>query len=189
MEVMMWRAIAGPWPWYVGGPLIGLFVPVLLILGNKQLGLSGSLRAICAAVAPTRVEFFRYDWKGSGLWNIALGAGLLVGAALAVGLTGVSTPAVSPATHEALAKLGLNSVSGLVPSEIFSWRSLLTFRGATCMVTGGFLVGFGASYAGGCTSGHGVMGLAARQVASLIAICGIFAGGLLATFVLLPAIL
>lgn len=109
----MWHPIAGPWPWYVGGPLIGLFVPVLLLLGNKQLGLSGSLRAICAAVAPGRVEFFRYDWKASGLWNIALAAGLLLGAGLAVAFTAVSTPDVSPATHAALTKLGLDAVSGL----------------------------------------------------------------------------
>jgi hypothetical protein len=160
----------------------------LLLLGNKQLGLSGSLRAICAAVAPGRVQFFRYDWKSAGLWNVALAIGLLLGAALATVSSGVATPAVSPATHEALARIGLPSVSGLVPSEIFSWRSLLTVRGAVCMLGGGFLGGFGASYGGGCTSGHGVMGLAARQVASVIALCGIFAGGLLATFVLLPAL-
>jgi uncharacterized membrane protein YedE/YeeE len=184
----MWRAVAGRWPWYVGGPLIGLFVPLLLLLGNKQLGLSGSLRAICAAAAPGRVEFFRYDWKASGLWNIALAIGVLMGAGLTVAIFGVPTPALSQATHDAIARLGVNSVSGLVPTEIFSWRSILTARGATCMLGGGFLVGFGSSYAGGCTSGHGVMGLAARQVASLIALCGIFAGGLLATFFILPAI-
>jgi uncharacterized protein len=57
-----------------------------------------------------------------------------------------------------------------------------------CMLGGGFLVGFGSSYAGGCTSGHGIMGLASRQLASLVALCGIFAGGLLATFVILPAL-
>jgi len=184
----MRHAVAGPWPWYVGGPLIGLFVPLLLLLGNKQLGLSGTLRSICAAVAPGRVEFFRYDWKASGLWNIALAIGLLLGAALTVAIFGVPTPALSPTTRDAIAKLGVNNVTGLVPSEIFSWRSMLTARGATCMLGGGFLVGFGASYAGGCTSGHGIMGLAARDVASLIALCGIFAGGLLATFVLLPAL-
>jgi uncharacterized membrane protein YedE/YeeE len=80
----------------------------------------------------------------------------------------------------------LDTVSGLVPTEIFSWRALLTVRGAVFMLGGGFFVGFGASYAGGCTSGHGVMGLAACEVASLIAVCAIFAGGVVATFFLLP---
>src|SRR5687767_9705672 len=119
----MWHAIAGPWPWYVGGPLIGLFVPLLLLLGNKAFGFSGSLRAICAAVAPGRLEFFRYDWRTAGLWNITLAAGVIVGAALAVAFTGLPTPAVSPATHADLRQLGLNAVAGLAPSEVFSWRS------------------------------------------------------------------
>ena len=48
------------------------------------------------------------------------------------------------------------------------------------------IVGFGTRMGGGCTSGHGVMGLAAREVASLIAVYSIFAGGVLATFVVLP---
>jgi uncharacterized membrane protein YedE/YeeE len=185
----MWHALLRPWPWYIGGPLLGLFVPLLLVLGNQSLGMTGSLRAICAAVAPGHAEYFRYDWKGDGLWNVALGAGILCGAALAVAVSGVQTPAVSGATRTALATLGLGPPIGLVPRELFSWSALMTVRGATLMLGGGFLVGFGASYAGGCTSGHGVMGLAARQLPSLIALCGIFAGGVVATFVLLPAFL
>ena len=182
----MWHLLTRPWPWYVGGPLIGLFVPLLLLLGNKQLGVSASLRAICAAVAPGPVDFFRYDWKRSGLWNVAFAAGLLAGGIIAATVLGSSTPSIAPATQTAITALGLHSAHGLVPAELFSWRALLTPRGATCMVGGGFLVGFGASYAGGCTSGHGVMGMATLQRASLVALIGIFAGGLLATFVLLP---
>ena len=184
----MWHAITSPWPWYVAGPLLGLFVPLLLVLGNRQLGLSGSLRAICAAVAPGRVDFFRYDWKAHGLWNVAFAAGMIVGAAIAARLTTATTPAIAPATAAVLTDLGLNGVSGLVPEQIFNWSALLTWRGFACMIGGGFLVGFGSSYAGGCTSGHGIMGLATRQLASVIALCAIFAGGLVATFILLPAI-
>ena len=92
----MWHVVARPWPWYVGGPLIGLFVPLLLVLGNKQLGLSGSLQAICAALAPGRVEFFRYDWKASGLWSIALAMELVVGAALTVALVGSGATVYAP---------------------------------------------------------------------------------------------
>ena len=186
--IMAW--LGGPWPWYVSGPLIGLFVPLLLLLGNKQLGLTGSLRAMCAATLPGRVEFFRYDWRRSGLWNIALAAGILVGAILAVTLlNGNATPHVSPHTRDAVAALGLASPSGLLPAELFTWHALLTIRGALCVLGGGFLVGFGSSYAGGCTSGHGVMGLATLQIASAIALIGIFAGGVLATFVIIPRIL
>ena len=178
-----------PWPWYVSGPLIGLFVPILLFLGNKQLGMTGALRALCAATVPGAVDFFRYDWRRTGLWNIALGLGILVGAAIAATLlNGNATPPLSPHTRDALVALGLSAPSGIVPAELFSWHALLTVRGAVCVLGGGFLVGFGSSYAGGCTSGHGVMGLANLQVPSLIALIGIFAGGLLTTFVILPLI-
>ncbi len=185
----MEHLIASSWPWYIGGPLLGLFVPVLLLIGNRQLGLSSSLRALCAAIAPGPVEFFRYDWKASGLWNVALAGGLIVGGLVAVTFMGLPTPDVAPAAHTSLSALGLGPVAGLVPQELFNWHSLLTLRGAVCMLGGGFLVGFGAAYGGGCTSGHGVVGLATLQPASLVALIGIFAGGVFATFVLLPAIL
>ncbi len=68
-----------PWPWYVAGPLIGLLVPVLLWLGNRQFGISSNLRHVCAALFPGRVEFFHYDWKPAGLWNLAFVAGIVLG--------------------------------------------------------------------------------------------------------------
>jgi len=183
---MMIDALRGPWPWYVAAPLIGLLVPVLLLLGNRALGVSGSLRAICAAALPTDVAFFQYDWKASA-WSIAFVAGILVGGALAAATLGTTTPDISPDTQHAIASLGLGKqVTGLAPASLFSWSSLLTLRGALSLIGGGFLVGFGASYGGGCTSGHGITGLAALQPASLLAIIAVFAGGLLATFVLMP---
>lgn len=186
MTVML-EWLRQPWPWYVSGPLIGLFVPVLLWLGNRQLGMTGSLRALCAATLPSRAEFLRYDWRRSGLWNIAIGGGIIVGAAIAAAfLNAAATPPISQAARHSLAALGLSAPAGLVPADIFSLRALLTWRGATCVVGGGFLVGFGSSYAGGCTSGHGVLGLASLQLASLIAVAGIFAGGLITTLLILP---
>src|SRR6266568_3884612 len=68
--------LSQPWPWYVAGPLIGLFVPALLVLGNRQFGFSSNLRHMCAALAPGDVDFFRYDWKQNGLWNLVFLAGL-----------------------------------------------------------------------------------------------------------------
>ena len=61
-------------------------------------------------------------------------------------------------------------------------------KGFVSIVVGGFLVGFGTAYAGGCTSGHAIAGLADRQLASLIAVCGFFAGGLAATYFVLPLV-
>lgn len=185
----MLRSLSGPWPWYVAGPLIGLFVPALLLIGNKELGVSGSLRALCAAVAPGKVEFFMYDWRGGAAWSLAFVAGIFIGGVIAATVLGTTSPAITTHTREAIAALGMgNQVTGLAPASAFAWKALLTLRGATCVILGGFLVGFGASYGGGCTSGHGITGLASLQLPSLIAMVAVFAGGLLATFVLMPLI-
>jgi uncharacterized membrane protein YedE/YeeE len=186
----MLELVQGPWPWWVAGPLIGLFVPLLLWIGNKPFGVSSSLRVICAAVAPGKVAFFNYDWKRSGAWSIAFVAGLVLGGVLGATLLGVDPPEVSPATRNALAALGLgDEVTALAPATLFSWPALLTARGALFVIGGGFLVGFGASYGGGCTSGHGITGLASLQLASLIAIVAIFIGGLLTTHFIFPLVL
>ena len=80
-----------PWPWYVAGPLIGLFVPALLLLGNKPFGISSNLRHMCAAIAPANFEFFRYDWKRAGGWNLAFVAGVLAGGFVAARVLGTPT--------------------------------------------------------------------------------------------------
>jgi uncharacterized membrane protein YedE/YeeE len=82
--------------------------------------------------------------------------------------------------------LGIHDFSGLAPREVFSWPALLSLKGFISVIVGGFLVGFGTAYAGGCTSGHAISGLADLQLASLIAVVGFFAGGLLATHLILP---
>ena len=185
----MLDALSRPWPWYVAGPVIGLFVPALLLLGNKQFGISNNLRHLCAAIVPGGVEFFRYDWKNQGSWNLAFLAGIFVGGVIAAQFLGGGAVAISPETRATLASLGLHDFSGLAPSEIFSWTNLLTLRGLVTIVGGGFLVGFGTAYAGGCTSGHAISGLAALDRASLVAVIAFFAGGLLCTYLILPAIL
>jgi uncharacterized membrane protein YedE/YeeE len=76
-----------------------------------------------------------------------------------------------------------------LPTDIFSWTSLLTLRGFIFMVVGGFLVGFGTRYAGGCTSGHAIMGLSNLQLPSLIATCCFMAGGFIMTWLILPYLL
>ena len=83
---------------------------------------------------------------------------------------------------------GLTDFAGLVPVELFSWQALATVPGFVVLVVGGFLVGFGSRYAGGCTSGHAISGLASLQVPSLIAVLGFFAGGLISTHLILPLV-
>jgi len=177
------------WPWYVAGPLIGLFVPTLLIAGNKVFGISGNLSHLCAAIAPGKLEFFRYDWRKAGLWNLVFLAGVLIGGFLAFHGGPAQDIAISAETRTALVRLGIHDFSGVAPRELFTWHALLTFRGFVSVVVGGFLVGFGTAYAGGCTSGHAISGLANFQLPSLIAVFGFFAGGLAATYFILPFVL
>lgn len=186
----VWTAVRGPWPWYVAGPLIGLMVPALLLVGNKMFGLSSNLRHVCAAALPARAEFFRYDWRGTGGWNLAFAVGIVLGGAIAGRfLAGDAGVHIGAAARASLAALGIHDVQGLVPRELFSWAALATGRGLVMIVGGGFLVGFGTAYAGGCTSGHAISGLADFQLPSLVAVLGFFAGGLLTTWLVLPRLL
>jgi uncharacterized protein len=185
---------AAPWPWYVAGPLIGLIVPVLLLVGGKVFGISANLRHICAATpAPAQLKpaFLRYDWRKAGAWNLVFVVGVALGALLSVSLLGVPDvgQSISEATRADLMALGIRDFTGLVPADLIAWKGLLSPAGFSVLVVGGFLVGFGARYAGGCTSGHAISGLADLQVPSLVAVVGFFAGGLLVTFGLLPLIL
>jgi uncharacterized protein len=176
-----------PLPWWIAGPAIGLFVPVLLVIGNRLFGVSSNFRHLCAAVAPGAASFLRYDWKRVGGWNLAFAAGVVLGGALVGSWTpDDSTIALSDAARRSLAELGLRDLHGLVPQELFRFSSLFTLKGATLILGGGFFVGFGTAYAGGCTSGHAISGLADLQLPSLIAVIGFFAGGLFGTWVVLP---
>jgi uncharacterized membrane protein YedE/YeeE len=178
-----------PWPWWFAGPAIGLVVPILLLIGGKQFGLSENLRHICAAVLPSKASFFQYDWKKAGSWNLVFVVGIILGGFLGSFFISPSDPiGISAATRSDLALLGFTDFTGLVPSGFFSWSNLLTPNGLLVFVGGGFLIGFGTRYAGGCTSGHAIMGLASLQLPSLIAVLGFFAGGLLMTHVIFPLI-
>lgn len=187
----MWNLISSPWPWYVAGPLIGLVVPLLLLVGRKRFGVSTSLQHICAATVPRGLDYFNYDWRREGTWNLAFVLGVLLGGFVAA--TVLTSPDafidISDATREDLRALRLTELSGLVPSEVFSWTALLTLPGLVMIVGGSFLVGFGARYAGGCTSGHAITGLADLQLASLVAVIGFFIGGLVSTHLILALLL
>ena len=183
----MLDVISQPWPWYVAGPIIGLIVPALLLVGGKQFGISENLRHICAASAPAGIPFFQYDWRSTGTWNLVFVVGIALGAFLtSLLLPGDGTVAISDATRADLAAMGVVDFDGLVPREIFSMDALFSLKGAVSVVLGGFLVGFGSRYAGGCTSGHAISGLSDLQLPSLIAVIGFFAGGLIATWFILP---
>jgi uncharacterized protein len=186
----MFDILYEPWPWYVAGPIIGLTVPILLILGGKMFGVSDNLRHVCAACNFGNVEFFNYDWKSVGRWNLTFLAGSVLGGFLGGYIFANPDPiALSANTISDLQALGINDFSGLVPNDLFTWGTLGTVPGLIVLILGGFLVGFGARYAGGCTSGHAISGLSDLQLASLIAVIGFFIGGLVMTYFIYPVIL
>lgn len=184
-----------PWPWYVAGPLIALVMFSLLFLG-KTFGVSSTLRATCAAVGAGRTsEFFRYDWKDQ-TWNLAFVAGAMVGGfVVAQWLSNPEPIQLAAATVARLQALGIENPGAAapgaeyLPTDVFRWEALLTLKGIIVLVGGGFLVGFGTRYAGGCTSGHGISGLSNLQLPSLIAVIGFFIGGLVMTHFILPWLL
>ena len=182
----MMEFLQKPWPWYVSGPLIGLMVPALLLLGNKPFGLSSSLKHICAMCSPIKVDFFDYDWKKE-IWNLVLVTGITIGGWVAASFL---HPTVE-LSHNAVLNmqtLDIYNTTEICPS-FFSWEYLFTTQGIVLFVIGGFLVGFGTRYADGCTSGHAIMGLSTMNWPSLIAVMGFFAGGLISTHFIIPFIL
>lgn len=181
--------IQHPWPWYVAGALIGLIVPALLLIGNKSFGISSNLRHICAACFPANIPFFKYDWKKE-IWNLFFVGGIVAGAFIAVYCLGDPNPmVVHPALKETLENYGISNYDYMLPKELFSFEALLTTRGLMLMIGGGFLVGFGTRYAGGCTSGHSIMGLSNLQWPSLVATISFMAGGFIMANYILPWIL
>jgi uncharacterized membrane protein YedE/YeeE len=181
--------ITNPWPWYIAGPLIGLTVPTLLIIGNKSFGISSSLRHICASCIPAGIPFFKYEWKKE-VWNLFFVFGIFIGGIIASQLLSNTNPIdIHPELSIELASYGITKIDGLLPSQLFNWHSLLTIKGFIMMVLGGFMIGFGTRYAGGCTSGHAIMGISNLQWPSLVATICFMIGGFLVANLVLPWIL
>ncbi len=183
------EVLSQPWPWWAAGTIIGLIVPALLVLGNKHFGLSANLRHACAACFPANLQFFKYDWKKE-VWNFFFVGGIIAGAIIASTLLANPEPVkVAPALATELQGYGITDYSSMVPTQLVSWESLFTLRGFIMLVLGGFLVGFGSRYAGGCTSGHAIMGLSNLQVPSLIATIFFMVGGFIMANLILPHIM
>lgn len=184
--------IGQPWPWYVGGAMIALVLFILLFFG-KEFGISANLRTMCAADGGGNVaNFFDFDYQSQS-WNLMVALGAVFGGYFAAqALNPDMLSNVSAETVASLNALGLDYEYGKVPfvfKEAYSWEGFFTLRGAIIVLGSGFLVGFGARYAGGCTSGHAISGISNLQLPSLVAVVGFFIGGLVMINFILPFIL
>ncbi|MFD2146076.1 YeeE/YedE family protein [Mucilaginibacter antarcticus] len=117
-------------------------------------------------------------------------AGIIAGGFIATYLLSVpGSVNLNPQTVATLQHQGVKDFSGLLPGDIFSFSQLFTLRGFVFIVLGGFLIGFGTRYAGGCTSGHAIMGISSLQWPSLVATCCFMIGGFIMTWLILPYLL
>jgi uncharacterized membrane protein YedE/YeeE len=126
------------WTHYLaGGLLIGTGVSLLFIATGRIGGMSTFYSACWSWIsrAPT---FQQERFTGTRVWRMAYAAGLILGAALLIALTG----------------------GGSFVTQVAWWQLLL----------GGFVAGFGARLSNGCTSGHGICGMASLQLPSILAV-------------------
>lgn len=185
----MLELIKQPWHWAVAGTLIGLIVPILALIGNKKLGISSSMRHLCAICIPKDIPFFKYDWKKE-IWNLFFVVGIFLGGFIATQfLSDTNEIQLAQNTKDTLIQYGISDFSQLMPMQIFSVENIFTLRGLFFFVLGGFCVGFGSRYAGGCTSGHSILGMATFQMPSLVATCCFMIGGFVTSNILIPIIL
>lgn len=180
--------ISQPWPWYVSGPLIALTMFLLLFVG-KQFGMSSNLRTACAIGGAGKVsDFFDFNWKEQR-WNLLVVLGAMVGGYFASAYLTHDAVELSQGVVKTLNGYGIESAgSAYLPTEIFGLEALSNAKNIAILFIGGLLVGFGARYAGGCTSGHAISGLSNLQLPSLIAVIGFFAGGLFMIHFIYPLI-
>jgi len=177
-----------PWSWWFSGTIIALIMFALLYFG-KSFGFSSNLRTICAAGGAGRhVQFFKFNWK-SQIWNLVFLVGAIIGGFIAGTVLSTNEPIqISDNTIHDLSKLGFSTPDSIQPEELFSLEAAMSLKGFLILAIGGLLVGFGARYAGGCTSGHAISGISDLQIPSMIAVVGFFIGGLIMTFFLFPLI-
>jgi uncharacterized membrane protein YedE/YeeE len=153
---MQW--LMQPWPWWLSGILIGLTVPLLYLLSGKAFGISTSLQEIGALCAPnSKMEYLSKFDRKENLWTVVFVIGIAIGSFVAVHFLSADAKPFLP-------------------------ESFHTASGAIKLLVGGFLIGFGTRYAGGCTSGHSITGISNLNWPSLLATICFFAGGLAVTW-------
>jgi uncharacterized protein len=182
-------AITQTWHWSISGFLIGLVMLSLTYFG-KTFGMSSNLRTMCTIIVGKKhASYFDFDWK-TQKWNLAIVLGSIAGGFFAYHfLEGNTMVNINPETIVKLSKIGIDAPEGkFAPNVIFSIDALFSLKGFLLLLVGGFLIGFGTPYAGGCTSGHAISGLSNLQLPSLIAVVGFFAGGLVMAHFILPYI-
>jgi len=150
-----------PYHWAIAGAGIAAITLLLLWLGNQRLGVSTGFENLCSLVV--RAPYLhRREIVSSHATRLPFLAGLLLGGVLSAVLGGGWQPTWD---------LGIfDQAIGWGPAGKLGW-----------MFGGGLLIGFGTRLAGGCTSGHGIFGVAHLERASLVSTVCFMAAGLVTT--------
>lgn len=181
-----------PWHWSVSGIAIALILFLLTYMG-RALSISSTFEGVCSIAGAGRItDFFKRDLKAD-LWRFLFVIGIALGGWIAATFMASSEPVeIADSTIASLESLGYSypemdqSGTGFIPTELYNFGNL---KGILILLVGGFLVGFGARYAGGCTSGHAITGLSHLQLPSLLSVIGFFIGGLIMSNFILPFLL
>ena len=160
-----------PWPWWLGGIVIGLMVPLLYFFLNTALGVSTGYGNLAKMLVPkTKLKWLNSD-NFQNVFNqrLLFMVGMVLGAFVSARLAGIV----------------LATTSMGVFTDNLSWP--FAYK-ALWFVMGGVMLGLGARIAGGCTSGHSIHGIANLHPSSVIAtaffvLFGIIAVYLVRTFV------
>ncbi len=165
------------WSPYLAGVVIGLLqIPAFLLI-ETALGASSSYVTIGGLIASlfdpsiVRIDYVAKHIAATGKnwWQVALVAGIGIGAFLSAMLSGARRAAISPIWARALGSPS--------PAKRYSLAFIA-----------GFLMLFGARIADGCTSGHGLSGVAQLAVGSTVAVAAMFAGGIATAMLVLRRI-
>lgn len=148
-------------PWYIAGALIGSTLILFLWLANVSLGASTGYESLCALGSDR--AYFRDQKKPENRWRLYFFGGLVIGGA------------VSSATGS-----GWHIVESL--GHFDGWVSSSLTVKISMGVFGGLFIGLGTRLAEGCTSGHGIFGLATLNLASLVATLTFMASAIVTTW-------
>lgn len=161
------------WSPYVAGALIGLLqIPTFLLI-DTALGASSSYVTVAAQIAAQldsgvgQIKYLAdHMWGAKNWWQVAVVIGIALGTMLSMNLSGARRHAISPVWSRTM---GTGMLSSRAPIAFLA----------------GFVMLFGARIAGGCTSGHGISGMAQLSVGSTVAVAAMFAGGILTATLLM----
>jgi uncharacterized membrane protein YedE/YeeE len=153
------------WSPYIVGAGIGILSCLALVLADRPLGCSTAFvkaRGIIGRAVnrekTEKMEYYR-DIVPQVDWALMIVPGIIIGAFLSSIVSGTFHIVWVPALWGSV--FGENAVLRIIVA-----------------LAGGLLLGFGARWAGGCTSGHGISGSIQLSLASMITAACFFTGGI-----------